>query len=212
MRLMLVSACVMISVTGCSSWITGRNHPANMLDVAPKTEFDVRYPEWGYGPLQAVPVCQQTQSYACQAVEPMNSSSFAQYLQQNNIGYQLLPGAHPMIKLDSPIHFPFALAVISPADRMRLATIANYIATSARGIEVVVEGHADDIGTIAANDVLSQKRADGVKDQLMIGGVSMGNVFTRAFGELVPACTNSTSSGKACNRRAEIFFILDDAN
>jgi outer membrane protein OmpA-like peptidoglycan-associated protein len=184
-----------------------------MLDVAPKTEFDVRYPEWGYGPLQAVPVCQQTQSHVCQAVaEPMNNSSFAQYLQQNNIDYQLLPGDHPMIKLASPVHFPFALASISSDDRMRLAKIANYIATSARGVDVVVEGHADDIGTIAANDILSQKRADAVKDQLMMGGVGMGNVFTRAFGELVPACTNSTSSGKACNRRAEIFFILNDVN
>ncbi|GAK84015.1 protein F-related protein [Vibrio ponticus] len=85
--------------------------------------------------------------------------------------------------------------------------IGRYIA-SQPGIDIVIDGHADNTGAASFNDKLSVKRADAVKQQLVRNHVNQQSIFTRGYGETEPACTNSTVSGKACNRRAELRFIL----
>ena len=54
------------------------------------------------------------------------------------------------------------------------------------------------------------KRAKAVKKQLVSNNVAMNSIYTRGYGEYVPACSNMTSAGKACNRRVEVLFIVSN--
>jgi outer membrane protein OmpA-like peptidoglycan-associated protein len=54
------------------------------------------------------------------------------------------------------------------------------------------------------------KRASAVKRQLLRNNVAMDSIFTRGYGEYVPACSNKTKAGKACNRRVEVLFIVSN--
>lgn len=73
-------------------------------------------------------------------------------------------------------------------------------------IDVVIEGHTDDVGSQAYNMVLSENRALSTKEYLMIHGIEQDRIRTRAFGKLRPYSTNETDDGRALNRRVELFF------
>ncbi|MGU3845217.1 OmpA family protein, partial [Vibrio diabolicus] len=45
---------------------------------------------------------------------------------------------------------------------------------------------------------------------LLAKSIPRQRVFSRGFGEYVPQCSNSTASGKACNRRVELTLIVDE--
>lgn len=68
-------------------------------------------------------------------------------------------------------------------------------------------GHTDSSGSDATNQKLSEQRAQSVANYLIRQNVASGRVASKGFGERFPICTNSTSQGKACNRRVEINIL-----
>ncbi len=65
-------------------------------------------------------------------------------------------------------------------------------------------GHTDSDGTDEANMLLSSKRSAAVKDALIsIYGISADRISTSGKGESEPVADNTTSDGKAQNRRVE---------
>jgi outer membrane protein OmpA-like peptidoglycan-associated protein len=76
-------------------------------------------------------------------------------------------------------------------------------------IEVRIEGHTDNVGNDAANLELSKSRADAVFEYLIAKGVDARRLITEGFGETRPIDTNTTTEGKARNRRVE-FHILQE--
>jgi OOP family OmpA-OmpF porin len=70
--------------------------------------------------------------------------------------------------------------------------------------KVNVEGHTDNVGGAAMNLKLSQQRADSVRQQLISQGAKPEQVTATGYGEDRPIADNSTSSGRAQNRRVEI--------
>jgi len=69
---------------------------------------------------------------------------------------------------------------------------------------ILIDGHADHTGTDAYNQALSMRRANSVRDALVSRGISADRLSVRGFGERQPAATNSTSEGRALNRRVEV--------
>ncbi|QUJ68873.1 OmpA family protein [Photobacterium sp. GJ3] len=69
---------------------------------------------------------------------------------------------------------------------------------------VVVVGHTDSIGSEADNQVLSEKRAKLVGNQLLALGVNPTQIEARGEGESHPVADNRTEAGRAKNRRVEI--------
>lgn len=175
----------------------------NLLDSAPKSDFDVRYPEWGTTPVISNsgvrgPMGQQrTQSY----------SDLQNFLVSNGIDYELLPGNHVMVRLKDTIKFNTGSSRVAPDSKYWLDMMGSYLATQP-SIDIVIDGHADSTGASSFNDSLSMKRANAVKQQLVNNRVAMDSIFTRGYGEYVPACSNRTKEGKACNRRVEVLFIV----
>ena len=70
-------------------------------------------------------------------------------------------------------------------------------------INLSVEGHTDSDGDDASNQSLSERRAQAVVDQLVSMGISAGRLTGKGFGESKPLGPNTTSEGKAANRRVE---------
>src|SRR5208337_1071706 len=55
-------------------------------------------------------------------------------------------------------------------------------------IDVTVEGHCDERGSIEYNLALGDRRANAVKEMLVSGGVSSANVKTISYGKEKPVC------------------------
>ena len=71
-------------------------------------------------------------------------------------------------------------------------------------IEVI--GHADNSGSAAYNQDLSERRALSVAGVLRANGVAGGRVSAYGRGESQPVASNLTEQGKAQNRRVEIII------
>jgi outer membrane protein OmpA-like peptidoglycan-associated protein len=74
---------------------------------------------------------------------------------------------------------------------------------------LTIEGHTDNLGTPAHNLLLSQKRADAVKDYLVKRGIAEARVTASGLGQEHPIASNKTSGGRASNRRVELKLSLD---
>jgi len=73
---------------------------------------------------------------------------------------------------------------------------------------VRIEGHTDSAGDDAANQMLSERRADAVRDALLARGVEAARVEAVGYGEARPIADNGTLDGRQKNRRIEI--VLSD--
>jgi len=74
-------------------------------------------------------------------------------------------------------------------------------------IKVRIEGHTDSVGNDSTNLELSKGRADSVFEYIIGKGIDARRLITEGFGETHPIDTNTTTAGKAANRRVE-FHIL----
>ncbi|MDC1324330.1 OmpA family protein [Polaribacter sp.] len=72
--------------------------------------------------------------------------------------------------------------------------------------KIVIEGHADSIGSYAANKMLSDKRANAIKDYLVQNGIPLQNIETIGYGERKPVANNTFKAGRVLNRRGHIKF------
>jgi outer membrane protein OmpA-like peptidoglycan-associated protein len=72
---------------------------------------------------------------------------------------------------------------------------------------VSIAGHADASGDKTKNLVLSQRRAESVSAYLANQGVDEARLNSQGFGSNNPIDSNSTSSGRARNRRVEIRIV-----
>tara|TARA_R110000782_G_scaffold24497_1_gene63798 strand:+ start:768 stop:1283 length:516 start_codon:yes stop_codon:yes gene_type:complete len=71
---------------------------------------------------------------------------------------------------------------------------------------VRLEGHADERGSREYNIGLGERRAQAVRQLLMIQGVNASQIQTVSFGEERPDAMGSSESDYARNRRVEIKY------
>jgi outer membrane protein OmpA-like peptidoglycan-associated protein len=71
---------------------------------------------------------------------------------------------------------------------------------------VRIIGHTDNVGSDALNNTLSVNRAQSARDYLVGRGVSSSRISIDGRGEREPLADNATESGRARNRRIEIFL------
>lgn len=75
------------------------------------------------------------------------------------------------------------------------------------GKKVKIVGHTDSSGDASKNLLLSQQRANAVKDYLVTKSVSADNLSTEGVGSNKPVADNDTAEGRRKNRRIE-FEVL----
>jgi outer membrane protein OmpA-like peptidoglycan-associated protein len=74
-------------------------------------------------------------------------------------------------------------------------------------LDVRIEGHTDSQGSAAANQRLSQKRAEAVRRYLVDQAIAPTRMEAIGYGEDRPLEDNRTAEGRATNRRVEFHII-----
>jgi outer membrane protein OmpA-like peptidoglycan-associated protein len=72
-----------------------------------------------------------------------------------------------------------------------------------------VEGFTDSVGTEESNMILSENRANSVRDFLVKQGIAASSISSSGFGEGQPVATNDTAAGRQQNRRVELVVSGD---
>lgn len=70
----------------------------------------------------------------------------------------------------------------------------------------VIEGHTDNVGSVDANQKLSERRAESVRSFLVDKGISSQRLTTKGLGQEQPLASNDSADGRRSNRRVEIII------
>ena len=73
-----------------------------------------------------------------------------------------------------------------------------------------INGHTDNVGNPESNQILSEKRANSVKNYLINKGVSETRLTSQGFGDTQPVAPNTTAANKAKNRRVEFVVKFEE--
>ena len=108
----------------------------------------------------------------------------------------------------SDVLFDTGKYTLKPNTQVTLARIAG-IFQSYPGVKVQVEGFTDSVGSDDLNQKLSDNRASTTKDFLIKQGVSLDNISAAGYGKSDPVADNSTTAGRAQNRRVNLVVSGD---
>jgi OOP family OmpA-OmpF porin len=110
------------------------------------------------------------------------------------------------LKLTIHINFAFDKADIKPEFDPELKKAAEFIQKYPKVPYILLEGYTDSTGPADYNQMLSQKRAEAVKQYLVDKyGIDPNRLIARGGGESNPVASNDTAEGRAQNRRTEII-------
>jgi outer membrane protein OmpA-like peptidoglycan-associated protein len=128
--------------------------------------------------------------------------------QQLNSVLQTSETARGLIVNMSDVLFDTGKYTLKPTTQVSLAKVAG-ILEAYPGLKVQVEGYTDSVGSDALNQTLSDNRAATVKSFLISQGVSPNSITSQGFGKNDPVADNSTSGGRAQNRRVNMVVSGD---
>jgi outer membrane protein OmpA-like peptidoglycan-associated protein len=74
-------------------------------------------------------------------------------------------------------------------------------------LEILLEGHTDNIGSPVENMKLSQERVKAVKNYLTQKGIGAERIQTKAYGSTKPLVTSGTAQERTANRRVELKVL-----
>jgi len=117
------------------------------------------------------------------------------------------PPAAPVyetVTLKAGALFDLNKSTLKPAGKAELDAVSDKITGNARVTDVKVVGHTDSTGTDSYNQQLSERRAATVRDYLVSKGVNSNIISVSGMGESAPVADNTTSAGRALNRRVEV--------
>lgn len=110
------------------------------------------------------------------------------------------------VTFDSGILFATNKADLNSAAKTSLTNFANVLKNNT-GCDVAIYGHTDSTGSDAINNPLSVSRANSVSNYLKSCGVSGSQIkAVEGQGSTNPVADNSTSAGRAQNRRVEVYM------
>ncbi|MEP7157102.1 MAG: OmpA family protein [Betaproteobacteria bacterium] len=133
------------------------------------------------------------------------SEAYAASLAQRLATLEALKTERGMVITLGDVLFEFGRAEVRPSAQARMAQLADFL-KQYPDRRISIEGHTDSVGSVAANNELSQRRADAVKAQLMGLGVSGDRISTVGYGKDFPVAANDTDTNRAINRRVEVVI------
>ena len=103
------------------------------------------------------------------------------------------------------LYFEFDSSDISTEAREVIAAHAQNLSQNGN-LQLVLEGHADERGTREYNVALGERRANAVKQLLVVQGVQASQIQVISFGEERPAAIGHDESAWGLNRRVELLY------
>jgi OOP family OmpA-OmpF porin len=104
------------------------------------------------------------------------------------------------------IQFPVGKSVIMPDNYPLISKIQQSIRTFGEP-DVIIEGHTDSTGSNELNELLSQQRAESVRQYLLANKtLSYDRIVAVGYGSSKPLASNETEEGRAVNRRIDVII------
>lgn len=104
------------------------------------------------------------------------------------------------------VYYPFDVDAVQDADKPIVEAHAKYLKDHPNR-KVRLEGNCDERGSNEYNLGLGQRRADGVKKMLELGGARESQLTSYSYGEEVPRATGHDEASWAQNRRTDIKYV-----
>jgi len=111
------------------------------------------------------------------------------------------------LELPERIHFELGSHRLSPRSHGVLNQLAAYLEGSPDIRHLRIEGHTDDIGDDAANQALSERRAQSVRDYLVSQGIAAERLSAVGYGVTRPLVPNDSPANRATNRRVDLVIV-----
>jgi peptidoglycan-associated lipoprotein len=109
------------------------------------------------------------------------------------------PGSHT--EDYSPVFFDYDSYTLRDDARAALDANAKLLRDNPN-VNVTIEGHCDDRGTVEYNQALGERRAQAARDYLVGAGIPSGRVNLISYGKERPFSTGTDESSYQQNRRA----------
>ncbi|HEX8308082.1 MAG TPA: OmpA family protein [Allosphingosinicella sp.] len=106
--------------------------------------------------------------------------------------------------------FETGSARLRPAAVERLRPLASYLSANP-DVPVRIDGHTDSVGSDSANQLLSERRAESVREALNAMGAEENDFRVAGHGESMPAASNANATGRQLNRRVEVTLVGQQA-
>jgi len=127
--------------------------------------------------------------------------------QFNEMGYETSHSGNRMTAyFPNDVLFAYDSAELLPGAYSELQRVAGII-NSDPSVSVIIEGHTDSDGTREYNQMLSERRANAVRNALISYGVDPRRITAYVYGEDRPMVPNDTSYNKQRNRRVEVIMV-----
>lgn len=112
---------------------------------------------------------------------------------------------HLVVNVGDRVFFDFDKSNLTGEAEQTVERLAAWLKNHP-GKTLTVEGHADERGTREYNLALGARRANAVKDYLVVLGIEPNRLETVSYGEERPAAMGSNAEAWAQNRRA-VFVV-----
>jgi peptidoglycan-associated lipoprotein len=99
-------------------------------------------------------------------------------------------------------YFDFDSSMLKPAAQAALDAHIALLRTNNRTVRL--EGHTDERGTRDYNMALGERRANSVRDYMVVNGIASYRIETVSYGEEQPVAYGSGESNWSQNRRVEL--------
>jgi len=110
-----------------------------------------------------------------------------------------------IVGVEPSVYFDFDKFNVKSEFQNTVAAFGNYLAV-VKNARMVIEGNADERGTVEYNLALGQKRAEAVSMALQANGASAASIETISYGEERPRNPGKSEAAYAENRRADMVL------
>jgi outer membrane protein OmpA-like peptidoglycan-associated protein len=137
-----------------------------------------------------------------------NYSNLTNRISADNVDVSNLNNPQRLVEV---IYFDFNSSELTSESKVMLERVEKMIRRSKMDdLQVIIEGHTDNVGSEEYNKRLGERRARVVKQYLRQKGIEEGVFVVKSLGESNPSESNDTKEGRNKNRRAE--FIVKKIN
>lgn len=121
--------------------------------------------------------------------------------------FSLSPIEKIFTKTFNQVYFETNSAILQSISNVELDALVQYLKTTLNA-QILIEGHTDNTGTVAQNNLLSLQRANAIVHYLEQKGIARERILSKGLGASMPIADNNTVAGRAKNRRSSFTITL----